>query len=529
MGQLWTFLGVALPALAALLVPMPAVDLAYQLRAGREILDTGAIPTVDTWTYTVAGSPWLDQQWGAQVLLAEAYKWASWTGLALLRAGLVALTFWLLQSTLRSMGCARRPAALLALGAFVVAAPALALRPQLFGLVLFAASMAVVAVRATHPRLLWLLPIFAALWANLHGSFPLILAIIGFAWLDEVGRLWLARAAARAVPKGVQQPGRSAVQQRIRGSTGIAIIGAVSALATLLNPYGVDAWRYVVNLASNPSVSSQVSEWRPPTPLEPSGALFYVSLLIGVAVLLMRVRADGNRVRLPIFAPVATLLAFGLFGILSGRGLAWWALVLPVSAAALAHDANLTRLLPRPLAPIGGLLAGDPKRLDRRSPLNDLVAIVLLGAGVALLPAWRPLGPAGVPVATLTYAPQGIAASINDLLFRVPQDPPVASIWAPQTWASYLEFAIRPSTAILPVDSRIELFPANVWRDFEIVNAAGDGWQDILARDHVAIVVAIDQSALERALDGSGWQHYYEDLDGSIWLAPVNVGHPQFP
>ena len=74
LGELWTFLGVALPALAALLVPMPAVDLAYQLRAGASILAGEGIPTVDTWTFTVAGTPWLDQQWGAQVLLAGVFQ-----------------------------------------------------------------------------------------------------------------------------------------------------------------------------------------------------------------------------------------------------------------------------------------------------------------------------------------------------------------------------------------------------------------------------------------------------------------------
>src|SRR5262245_38429136 len=95
MGQLWTFLGVALPALAALLVPMPSVDLAYQLRAGADILGGHGIPTVDTWTFTIAGAPWLDQQWGAQVLLAGVFQVAGWTGLALLRAFLVGLAFWL--------------------------------------------------------------------------------------------------------------------------------------------------------------------------------------------------------------------------------------------------------------------------------------------------------------------------------------------------------------------------------------------------------------------------------------------------
>jgi len=37
MGELWIFIAIGLSALAALLVPMPAVDLAYQLRAGADI------------------------------------------------------------------------------------------------------------------------------------------------------------------------------------------------------------------------------------------------------------------------------------------------------------------------------------------------------------------------------------------------------------------------------------------------------------------------------------------------------------
>ena len=151
-GELWTFLGVALPTLAALIAPLPAVDLAYHLRAGAGILAGGGIPAVDAWTFTAAGTPWLDQQWGAQVLLAGVFQVAGWTGLVALRAALVAATFWLVTSTLTSMACARRPAALLALGSFVVAAPALALRPQLFAIVLFAAAIAILADRARHPR-----------------------------------------------------------------------------------------------------------------------------------------------------------------------------------------------------------------------------------------------------------------------------------------------------------------------------------------------------------------------------------------
>jgi hypothetical protein len=533
-AELWTFLGFALPALAALLVPMPAVDLAYQLRAGSEILATGAIPTVDTWTFTAAGQPWLDQQWGAQVLLSLVFQAAGWTGLAILRATLVGATFALIQLTLRSLGCAARPAALLALGSFAVAAPALALRPQLFAIVLFAASMLVVADRRAHPRRLWLLPIFAVLWANLHGTFPLILVVVGIGGLDESTRRLMARRARRTAPTGYQPPPDAAAGSRLLGSTGIALIGAVTALATLITPFGIETWWYVVRLASNPEVSAGISEWRPPSPLDPTGGVFYLSLLIALAVIALRVRADGNRVGLPILAPVATLLGFALLGILTGRGLAWWALVLPIAGASLAHEANLTRLLPRFLAPIGALLSG-PKaprvdgapsgpalasaRARRGSPLNFAVGVVLTIAAIVLLPLWRPLGPAGVPVATLSYAPQGIAHDLVELTRTMTTSTP--RVWAPQVWGSWLEFAVPGSR--VAVDSRVELFPADLWRDVgRVATAAPDGsWLRILdrARVDVLVLTADETSRLSSALEATdSWARRYADADGSIWV-----------
>jgi hypothetical protein len=514
-AQLWTFLGVALPTLAALLAPMPSVDLAYQLRAGAGILAGNGIPAIDTWTFTIAGAPWLDQQWGAQVLLAAVYQAAGWTGLALLRAALVGATFWLVMATLRSMGCAARPAALLALGAFVVAAPALALRPQLFAIVLFAASLAILADRARHPRRLLLLPLIAIAWANLHGSFPLIVVVLGLGWADELGRVLVARAAIRPG----HGPGRATAA--IRGSTGLALLAAISAAVTLVNPFGIDAWRYVAGLAADPSVTSAVTEWRPPSPLEPTGAIFYVSLLIALTIVVLRIRADRNRVGPATFAPIATLVAFGLLGVVTARGLAWWALILPISTSALAHDGSLTRFLPRRLGVLRTLFTGPgaqaSARLNRPSQLNTIVALLLILVGIGLLPVWRPIGPSGVPVAALSFAPQGIAAKLDALVHS--RDPSgQARVWAPQLWGSWLEFAV-PSVQVA-VDSRIELFPAQVWSDAAQVSTVGPFWNSILDRDEVNVVIAsADETRLRTSLQSTGvWQQVYADDDGSIWV-----------
>ncbi len=138
LDRLWTWIAIALPALVALVVPLPAVDLAYQVRAGNEILASGALPAVDTWTFTIAGTPWVDQQWLAQVWLAVGHALGGWELLAVLRAVLVAATTGLLIATARERGASPRTSAILAMAAFALAAPALALRPQLFGIVLFA-------------------------------------------------------------------------------------------------------------------------------------------------------------------------------------------------------------------------------------------------------------------------------------------------------------------------------------------------------------------------------------------------------
>ena len=438
LGQLWTFLGVALPVLAALLVPMPSIARAYQLRAG---------------------------------------------------------------------GCARRPATVLTLLSFVVAAPALALRPQLFAIVLFAATMWILAKRREHPRRLWLIPLIAIAWANLHGSFPLVVVLVALGWLDELLR---ARDAATERPTA---------EDRLMGSTGLALIGAIAAVATLVTPFGVDTWRYVVSLASNPDVSGRVSEWRPPWPLDPTGLLFYLSVVAVLVVVWLRLRADRFRVPRATVAPYLTLLVFGVLGAITGRGLAWWALVAPVAAANLAHEGALTSALPRALEPLRILFRDTPPgRSTRTNRLNSIVAGVLLLAGIALLPLWRPAGAMGVPAATLTDAPEGIAVELRRAV-AAGEIRAGAPTWNPQAWGSWLEWAV-PDLAYT-VDSRIELFPATLWDDVDQVASMRDDWLAVLDTRRVEVVIVTsDDGGLDGELQEAGWQLAFRDDDGAILLPP---------
>jgi len=484
--ELWSYLAIALPTLGALIATLPTVDLAYQLRAGDEILAGHGIPSVDTWTFTAAGQPWLDQQWGAQVVLAAVFDLAGWSGLAVVRAVLVAGVFGLILVAIRRRApdLGARPAAWLTLGAFAVAAPALALRPQLLAMACFAATLALLAGRRAQPRAVWLIPVVAVVWANLHGSFVLAPVLVGLAWLED-----LAGGRDRA-PRTL-------------------VLTIVTATATLVTPFGLEAWRYAAGVATNAEIRTRISEWQPTTPTDVPGVLFWISVALvaaGVAWLARR----GRPAAWP--AVVLTLVAFAVLGAVTQRGIAWWALVAPVAVAGLL-PASTGPQAP-PAAPV---TRARPER--RGSALNAALAGALAIAAIVALPAWRPTDPdTGAPDGLLAYAPSRLTATL--LAISAPAD----RIWNPQVWGSWFEHAVpNPSYAL---DSRIELIPVAAWSGDDTVRAAAPGWDAVLERYGVTIVVVEGPATapLPTALDAAGWHREYADADGSIWASGPVAG-----
>jgi hypothetical protein len=466
--HLWAFLAVALPVLAALLAALPATDLTYHLRAGDEILTSGRIPTVDAWTFTVAGEPWFDQQWGAQLILTAVYRVGGWLGLVVFRAALVGLIAATVFELCRRQGTGVRVAAWLALGAFAVAAPALALRPQLLAMALFAVTLLLVTDRDAHPRRLWAVPVIAVIWANAHGSFFLAPLVLGLAWLADV--------ELRSPPRHLA-----------------LVVAAVTALACCLTPFGPAVWLYAFQLGANPAVTGQISEWQTTSIRDISGVLFYGSALLVAAYLARRGRP----------ASWSTLLWLGVFfviGAYAARGIAWWPLA---AVAALA-----------PLIATDRPEVTEPEREATRPMriLNGVLAAAIVVAGVALLPVWRPTDPGlGVPEGVLAQAPPGITGALREV--AAPGD----RLLAPQPWASWFEFAL-PGLPVA-VDSRVEIFPDDVWTDYFAITRGADGWENALASWSPALVVADDPAFAER-LVAAGWTEVHADDDGSVFRAP---------
>lgn len=470
-GGLFTLLAVFLPAVASLLAPVLTGDVSYQVAAGQLMLEGGELLEVDPFTFTVLGEPWVNQQWGASVVFAMVHDATGWLGLLLMRAVLIGIAFGLVFWACRAYGANRIVASLVTMAAFVVAATNLALRSQLFGVVGFAAVLAILAWRRRHPLLLWLIPLVMIAWANTHGSFFMGWLAIGVAVLEDV----VARRRLALVT---------------------VTVGLLSVLATLVHPWGLEMWRYVVALSSDPLIAALVTEWQAPTLRTPTGVFFFISVALVLVLLL-------HRGRVLSWLQLAWLGGLVLLSLVAVRNVVWWAIGAAPLVAQLVSGLELR-----------GRRLGDPALDAPRGVGYAAIAGVAMVLALVALPIWKPLDPLYGPEGVVRYAPRGVTEAL------LAEATPGERLYAEQRWGSWFELAV-PGVPVM-VDTRIELFDEAVWSDYLQVHGARADWAQILDRWEVSWVAVAAEHALRPFLDADpAWELRFEDGEGAVYRRTV--------
>ena len=470
MVAIWVALAVGLPALVVALSPLSSVDLAYGIRTGQLILGGAGIPRGDVFTFTAAGQPWVDQQWLAHVIFGAVYGLGGWTALQVLWVGVGAATVGLTARAAFVAGAGLRTSVIVSLAGFVVAAEGLGLRAQVLGLLCLAVLLLLVASRRERPNLLWLAVPLLVAWANLHGSFVVGLALLAATTVED---------------------------RRSRSALGrdVAVLAAAG-IATLANPYGIDAWRYVISIGTDPTISALVTEWRHTDPLQPLGAAFYASIAGATLVLAFAAR----RGRRPDIGSLIWLCFIAALGAWALRAVAWWGIgavpVIAVRASSRTERANDR----------SGFFGAAPGEVGRRPVLSGATAVVVVTLVVALamaMPAER----------RVMDAPAGIANAVRSIAASHPG----VRVFDAERWGSWLE--LQAPEASYFADSRIELIPASAWGDYVAVSEAQSGWEGILDRWQVDVLVLSggDQPSLVAAIDSSAaWRIVHRDADGLV-------------
>lgn len=169
-------------------------DTYWQTATGQWIIDHGALPHSDVYSFTKSGDYWISSSWLAQVVFAGAYRLFGWAGPVSLAAAAAASTIaWLTAILSRRMGAGY--AILIAFVALLVSGTHLFARPHVLALpVMFAwANGLLSASERQEAPSFWLLPLLA-LWTNLHGGFVFGLVLVGGFGLDA---LWNASGERR--------------------------------------------------------------------------------------------------------------------------------------------------------------------------------------------------------------------------------------------------------------------------------------------------------------------------------------------
>ncbi len=454
---LWTVVAVLVPVIVALVSKLGTVDLAYQLRAGDEILRSGSIPRVDTYTFTVSGQRWVDQQWGAQVLLELLHRLGGWPMLVVLGALLVGVSFWLINITCRGFGVSERTAALLTLGSFVMATQGLALRPQLFAVPLVCLVLWVTSSEQQSQRL-FLVPLAAWACAMLHGAFVLIPLIAGLAWLEarrtkspHAGRLLAATVA--------------------------------SAVVTLATPLGVTVWTNAFELSRNPRVRNLVTEWRPTSLESVNGWFMLVSVLLIGGFL-------ARRGRVTHWPALLTLAIFLFLALSAQRGVLWWAFVTPVVVAQL--------------------IGVQPQRRAEESD-SWAVAVTVMVVLVLAVIVVEPFHRAHPSEVLLSGAPVALSAAVKDEL------PDGVRLLAYQPWASWIEYE-NPTVRVF-LDTRFELLTDEVADGYVAASVGRHDWKAVLARwDVEAVAAPLDWDLVALLRTDSSWTVIHEDEDSVLFV-----------
>lgn len=258
-------------ALVSFATPATTSDIWVHMRLGEDLLAGAPLPTVEHYSGTAEGRPFVAYEWLSAIALAGVHELAGAPGLMLLRVvvGMACLGFLVF-----SLAPAHRRAAvvlpLLVLVDYLVCFRS-HIRPHLFSLLMV--SVVVFALERWRRErrlgeLVWLIPLHA-LWANLHGAYLLGVVLLG---------VTTAVAGFIAV-----LPGLASARERFSAGD-VAQVGGValaSLAACLLNPYGTDLLELSVRMSeSSEFIKSAIWEWKNPFLVGPGNHWFVIYCIL---------------------------------------------------------------------------------------------------------------------------------------------------------------------------------------------------------------------------------------------------------
>jgi hypothetical protein len=385
--------------------------------------------------------------------------------------------------------------AFLVILAGIVASGNWSARPQILTLVMMALTgLVLYRYKSRGKNGIWLLPVIALVWANLHAGFLVLFMLVGLMIAGEVLNHLLGMKNEEVLS-----------WKAIRN---LALWGLASALAVNLNPNGFLIWLtplriWLTPLQQNVGVSLAlplISEWASPDFHNP----FFIPFLLMVFGMLSAVALSGRRMDL------TDLLTFGWFTgmtLVSQRNMGVFAMAAaPILSRELLaawetnHDHLHFKQLRQFIEKHFPAKKHKPSTFRGQHVLNLLIFGILALAGISKLV--YATYPALVNAYTTRDYPAGAVAWIK-------QNKPEGNLFNAYNWGGFLTWNL-PSYPVF-IDGRVDSYRDEMLGQWVSVVDADPGWQNILDQWGVHLVLLEPDRPLVKELPGAGWHLLFQD------------------
>ncbi len=270
-------------------------DIWWHLRNAAYLFQHHSFPSVDSYSFGAAGSPWLNHEWLSEIPFFWGFKAMGLPGvLAVYFAVLVLIYVGVYYRSCRA-GADCKDAAIVTLLAIFLGVVSIGPRVLLFGWLCMVGLLLVLDRFQRTGKGLWMLPPLFALWINLHGSWVFGMVVLALTiasglvegeWGLVVARRWTSQELRKLL---------------------LALVASVAAL--FANPFGYRLVLYPFDfLFRQPGNMKQISEWQPVDFSTGNGKLaLLVILTLLAAALFSRRRWRLDEVLLTAFALWAAL------------------------------------------------------------------------------------------------------------------------------------------------------------------------------------------------------------------------------
>jgi hypothetical protein len=461
-------------------------DTWWHLRAGQWIIEQRQVLQADLFSYTRFGQPWQYPGWLVEAPIAWIYQTFGPGGLNLWTALMVTLAFTFVWRTL-SGGVFLRAFVLVLAAA--VSGVYWAARPYLVTFLLAAVFLWLLERHRWQrtPRSLsglWALPVLMVIWANSHGGFAVGFILWGIYWFAE-GVSWLLPVLFHRDPAG---GGRQSRFVRL------SVIGILMIASVAINPSGVVMLAYPFKTVSIGALQDYIQEWQSPDFHSRQVQPFIWLLLLTFGA----VGASRRRLALTDFLLFA---GFAYMALLAWRNVALFALVAP--PVLTRHAAPLLAVLSRRF----GLSRASPAPPTRRQKwLNGIVFLVLILA--VAIKAGIDFPPPANQEAFRKTMPVDAVAFIKE------KSPP-GRLFNSYNWGGYLLWEL-PEYPVF-IDGRTDLYNDQVITEWLQVVRAGPGWQQLLDRWGVRLILIEPGMPVVGHLESEGWQLLYQDQQAVVY------------